>query len=117
MDENLDKLNTNDLIQKIFLLQQERVVIYKDFSNVFKDHVNYNSSNSGESINFIQFRYLCKQISEKFNKISLTIIKIKEILLNERNNNVLFNLIENLQHYEENKFKLVSEYRHYVNKV
>lgn len=98
----------------IFSLQEERVLIYKEFSNSFKDYVNdirknddsASASNlvSSENVNFIQFRFICKQITEKFNKISSQIIKIKELLVDHKE---LLKLVEKLQEYEENKFKLV----------
>ena len=116
-------------VKTIFSLQEERVQIYKEFSNLFKEYLNEikKSDNSGandgdndlylfedggfvaENINFIQFRFMCKQITEKFNKISAQILDIKKLLADNR---ALFKLIEKLQEYEENKFKLV-----YLNKV
>jgi len=101
------------------------VQIYKEFSNLFKEYLSelrkndsccsanngdndlYLFDNGGfvaENINFIQFRFMCKQITEKFNKISLQILEIKKFLADNR---VLFKLVEKLQEYEENKFKLV----------
>jgi hypothetical protein len=99
-------------MKTLFLLQEERVLVYKEFSSYFKEYLidinikKENSATVSENLNFIQFRFICKQISEKFNKISLQILEIKKNLSDNRKN--LINLIQKLQDYEENKFKLVS---------
>ena len=96
-------------INKLFSLQEERVIVYKEFLRSFKEYLSEirldHNVNNDENINFIQFRFICKLISEKFNIISNQILEIKNKLSNDSN---LFKLVEKLQQFEEKKFKLVS---------
>lgn len=91
-------------LKQVFNLQEKRVRIYDDFDVRFKEYLL-----DAPDFNSARLESICRETAEEMNSISREIILIKSNFSPQvYNMPIVFNLVEKLQHFEQQKFKNVS---------
>ncbi|CAG2120729.1 unnamed protein product [Medioppia subpectinata] len=95
-----DTVSLNGLIQKFYLLQEERAHTYRLFEEGHKIYIA-----SAPNYNFLKFRQLVNEVTQEFKRISVAIISIEKQL---RFNGFakIADIVTKLQESEKNKLEL-----------
>ncbi len=97
------KAEINSQLKQLFSLQEQRVLLLNEFEVKFKEYLL-----DAPDFKHAKLAAICKQVSDDMNDVSMKILSIKRTFGPECFNLVnLFGLVEQLQSFEQNKFKLV----------
>jgi hypothetical protein len=105
-DGFLLKNEINQQLRDLFALQEERVFLLSDFETKFKEYLL-----DAPDFKFETLKHICKSVSDSMNDLSARILKIRQNFGADCFNVLkLFNLVNRLQEYEQEKFRLVANF-------
>ncbi|XP_002734852.1 required for excision 1-B domain-containing protein-like [Saccoglossus kowalevskii] len=94
--------NIQDLVKKVFVLQEQRVHTYRVFDGHHQEYLK-----SAPNYDFLKYRQYVHDVTQEFNRISLAIIEIQTQLKN-CDKKELVGLIKLLQDEEKSKLELTA---------